>query len=360
MGKIHEDYANLLKLNEEKPKEKETIHITQEFLQSLETCDPTLLESVDEFGQTLLHKCVMANDIVTLLKILPRIKDINTKDGNNCSALYYALLLKKDRMICPLIEHGADINEKDIAGYTYLHHATIAGDVKKIKLLLNSGANLLIKDGLEQSLLQRITTNSTLTKEIQSEIINIFLNYGAGLYCDLTNIELPPECYNNALLINAIQNNVLLDNTVENFDKSIFSVDQLQNAIKRGMRFDYKYLLLMTNYLIESQASKNQSQEQDNFHSNPQTNISDEEISPQINMTELIRLRDSLPILVNNQDKISSLRQKIIKDIAKKLIIFTPEHNKALEKIPDLFNDLQLEIAKEEKRVKPTINQNKK
>ncbi len=72
---------------------------------------------------------------------------INTKDNYGNTALAYAIQNKApNKNILALIDAGADVNTKNISGFTPLNDAIFSNDIKKIELLINRKADIETKD----------------------------------------------------------------------------------------------------------------------------------------------------------------------------------------------------------------------
>ena len=93
-----------------------------------------------------LCDAVLFNDIDMFRKLINEGVDINERDYNNLTALWYAAQCVRYEMAKILIEHGADLEVKDKYGNTLLYEAVYrykrAPDGKLIKLLVDAGADV--------------------------------------------------------------------------------------------------------------------------------------------------------------------------------------------------------------------------
>jgi ankyrin repeat protein len=79
--------------------------------------------------------------VVTLLDAGAEVDQISQTPMRN-QALHALLALSKDENVVRLlIEHGADVNAAQTAGYRPLHQAAVAGREDLVRLLLDTGAD---------------------------------------------------------------------------------------------------------------------------------------------------------------------------------------------------------------------------
>jgi len=105
-----------------------------------------------------LHEASMYNiEMVKLL--LARGANVNGGTGKHEPALYAAIRGGHRDIVELLIQHGADVNAKNKTWrrvYTPLQRAAITGRTEAVKLLLEAGANISVKDDRGQTLLHLI------------------------------------------------------------------------------------------------------------------------------------------------------------------------------------------------------------
>ena len=84
-------------------------------------------------------------------------RDVNSKDGNNKTALIWAVNEKHNGIVGLLLEQPAiEVNNKDDEGWTALHGAVIENNVEALELLLaNQQVDVNCKDNEGSTALQR-------------------------------------------------------------------------------------------------------------------------------------------------------------------------------------------------------------
>lgn len=104
----------------------------------------TLLMTTLKFGTT--------NQIETCTELIKHDKiDVNIKDTKGNTALMYASKFGKI-MIVELIKHGADVNAKNIYGYTALIFAVIHNQLDAVLELMRCGADINVTNKFEQTI----------------------------------------------------------------------------------------------------------------------------------------------------------------------------------------------------------------
>lgn len=89
---------------------------------------------------------VISNNITLFMKLLNEGCDVDERDYNNVTALWYAASNGRYEMAKALLEHNADIEARDNFGCAPLSKAVfyydLVPDGKLIKLLVDAGANV--------------------------------------------------------------------------------------------------------------------------------------------------------------------------------------------------------------------------
>lgn len=101
------------------------------------------LSAKDKNGNTALHLAAKADNVIVIRFLVAQGIDINAKNKNGQTALFLA---SDAATTLTLIALGIDINARDINGKTALHQVTQFGYDGAIEALLESGANINIKD----------------------------------------------------------------------------------------------------------------------------------------------------------------------------------------------------------------------
>ena len=93
----------------------------------------------DNDGRTVLHKAVIANDLVVVEKLLTKKADLSLKDIHGRTALHHTQWHGNYKIARWLIAAGADMNMPDSSGFTLLNYAAIFGHAKLVVALIASG-----------------------------------------------------------------------------------------------------------------------------------------------------------------------------------------------------------------------------
>lgn len=93
----------------------------------------------DNDGRTVIHKAVIANDLVVVEKLLTKKADLGIKDIHGRTALHHTQWHGNYKIARWLIAAGADMNLPDNSGFTLLNYAAIFGHTKLIIALIASG-----------------------------------------------------------------------------------------------------------------------------------------------------------------------------------------------------------------------------
>merc|ERR1712096_196705 len=132
------------------------------FLKQLTLCvfQKIDVEKRDEYEQTPLMIAVELDSAKTVRKLIERGAKLEAKDGFGLTALHWSANVK-DGEFCfrILLENAANVNAKEDDGCTPLFCAARAGHVKVVKLLLQFGADVKIKNKWGRTALYRATEN---------------------------------------------------------------------------------------------------------------------------------------------------------------------------------------------------------
>ena len=97
------------------------------------------VDAQDNDGRTVIHKAVIANDLVVLEKLLTKKADLSIRDIHGRTALHHTQWHGNYKIARWLIAAGADMNLPDNSGFTLLNYAAIFGHTRLIVALIASG-----------------------------------------------------------------------------------------------------------------------------------------------------------------------------------------------------------------------------
>ncbi len=93
----------------------------------------------DNDGRTVIHKAVIANNLVVVEKLLTKKADLSIRDVHGRTALHHTQWHGNYKIARWLIAAGADMNLSDNSGFTLLNYAAIFGHTKLVVALIASG-----------------------------------------------------------------------------------------------------------------------------------------------------------------------------------------------------------------------------
>ena len=134
----------------------------------------------DDNGSTLLCKAVWTRNIPLIKLLIEYQADPTMETDYESTPLYQAAYSNKDesidirnKIIKLLLEHGATVDNGDIAETTPLSAAAGNGNIKGIELLLSYGANINAANSYKRTPLHRAVDRN------QGEVIKFLIDHGA-------------------------------------------------------------------------------------------------------------------------------------------------------------------------------------
>ncbi|USE34550.1 ankyrin repeat domain-containing protein [Endozoicomonas sp. SCSIO W0465] len=147
---------------------------------------PLLVESMGEFypggsiPDTALFRACHDGDLIALKQLIDRGADVNARDLNGFTALMFASMQDRRELVAFLIERGADINAvlcngDNLNGCTALMLASMNGHREVIKLLIDGDAdvNACMENGITALILASVNGHS--------EVIELLIDRGVNI-----------------------------------------------------------------------------------------------------------------------------------------------------------------------------------
>jgi ankyrin repeat protein len=121
---------------------------------------PDLIKSYSQDGWTSLHLACFFDQPSITEALIRRGADVEARSRNAMrnAPLHAAAAGRSRESVRILIEHGADVNAKQEAGWTALHAASLNGDVEMVRLLIAGGAHVHVRADNNQNALDLAMT----------------------------------------------------------------------------------------------------------------------------------------------------------------------------------------------------------
>lgn len=224
-------------------------HNNLEFINFIQ--NPTNLKALndkDDEHQTVLHHAAYYEEFNIVKMLLDRHADVSIKDKHNRSPLSYCLDNSSDinlSILRLMITAGADIDEADERGFTSLHYAVLAGNIIKIKKLLSLNSSINKKNKNAETPLQLAISRDIPNK---NEILQLLFKHGVIISQDFSNTEIPLGLTDGIIMLGStvwsdtIFQSIPVDRSIKGFEKAITNLQEFEEAVRAGVKFDYKAL----------------------------------------------------------------------------------------------------------------------
>jgi ankyrin repeat protein len=93
----------------------------------------------DKDGRTVIHKAVIADDLLVVEKLMIKKANLDIKDNHGRTALHHTQWKGNYEIARWLILAGANMNEPDNSGFNILNYAAILGHTRLVITLISSG-----------------------------------------------------------------------------------------------------------------------------------------------------------------------------------------------------------------------------
>ena len=93
----------------------------------------------DKDGRTVIHKAVIADDLIVVEKLMIKKANLDIKDNHGRTALHHTQWKGNYEIARWLILAGANTNEPDNSGFNILNYASILGHTRLVITLISSG-----------------------------------------------------------------------------------------------------------------------------------------------------------------------------------------------------------------------------
>lgn len=129
-----------------------------------------------------LHVAILAKDIASIKTLLAEGVDAQALfKRHSLSTVHHAVFVNSVEIVSLLLDHGAEVNARNVAGYTPLHWAARAGKMACARLLLERGADLDAVSNKGETVVDMAIEGGTLgVDNANEEMIKMLRNHPAA------------------------------------------------------------------------------------------------------------------------------------------------------------------------------------
>ena len=193
-------------------------------LQELLIQNPSIINAIDEKGETIFSNALKSNNYEIYDLILKSsILNLKFKNNDGNSYLHLAVINQNEDIVKALIKKGINLNIQNKVGNTALHLAYEYGNSSIIKLLTQKGINSLIKnkDGKIAKEITEINKNKSINYNNYNNFMNRTVGNNQSDFRINKNILKPKRKNNNENIIYNINNKKIKDKDKDNSDNNI-------------------------------------------------------------------------------------------------------------------------------------------
>lgn len=139
-------------------------------------------------NKTLLMCGVIGKSETTVKRLIELGADVNIRNSDNMSALYYAIQAADTNIVSLLLSNGANLDFQDKQGFSVLMNAVQLNHIEIVKMLLESGANPNIQNFTGETALM------IACKKSLYNIVNLLLTYPVDVYLRDENNKTVFDC----------------------------------------------------------------------------------------------------------------------------------------------------------------------
>ncbi|MEM3964467.1 MAG: ankyrin repeat domain-containing protein [Thermofilaceae archaeon] len=133
-----------------------------------------------------LHEAARKGDLQLVKKLVVKGADVNAKDLSGWTPLHYAAKEGHLEIVQFLVEKGASVNAEDISGWTPLHEAAYCGHLEIARFLAMRGANVNARENIDKA-----TPLHYAVKMGHLEVARLLIEKGANVNARNNNSETP-------------------------------------------------------------------------------------------------------------------------------------------------------------------------